>query len=157
MNQIQKWHRDRVVILEMSEVAQTEARKGRDMRRTSKALGYSCSETLATHSEDADIFRQLEEVLFPAGAKSASDKNDIEIAFNARKYSAILVTDEGASKSQPRGFLGCRAELNELGVTVMRDFEAVAHIKERLHTRDKAARWRSKTFSQPLPDWVDQD
>ena len=40
--------------------------------------------------------KKIESVLFPQGVLTESEKNDIEIVFNAWKYGCTLVTNDGA-------------------------------------------------------------
>jgi hypothetical protein len=65
-----------------------------------------------------------------------NEANDVEIAFNANKYGAILVTADGGSRRQPGGILGNRVALARLGVQVMSDGEAVALVREKIQERD---------------------
>ena len=95
--------------------------------------------------------------MFPQGAKNQNQKNDIEIIFNANKYGSILVTADGASKSQPGGILGHKAELKILGIDVMSDQEAVDYIRNLIQKRDQRAIKMNKSFGLHLPDWVGKD
>jgi len=63
----------------------------------------------------ADIAR----IVFLIGVKTTSQKNDVEILLTAFMCGATLVTSDGASKTQPRGILGSKAELTKIGVRVM--------------------------------------
>ena len=69
----------------------------------------------------ADIAR----IVFLIGVKTTSQKNDVEILLTAFMCGAILVTSDGASKTQPRGILGSKAELTKIGVRVMTPNEAL--------------------------------
>ena len=110
----------------------------------------------STAGEQAEL-RAIERVLFPDGATSQSERNDAEILFNARKYTAILVTGDGGSKRQPGGILGNREALAQLGISVMTDAEAVAYTKERIAERDERLRRRADRDGTVLPAWVGQD
>lgn len=68
-----------------------------------------------------------------------------------------LITDDGGSKSQPRGILGSREELAKIGVEVLRDYEAVERVRGRIAIRDKNARYMSERTDLPLPEWVGKD
>lgn len=157
VSRLERWHEDGVIMLEMSEVAQQEARTGGNVQRTRKALGYIFSMTLAHTAAEQQRIRQIEAILFPNGAATQNERNDVEIAFNAAKYGRILVTADGDSQSQPGGILGNRTELQRLGVRVMRDSEAVELVRERIEVRDRNARRVAEQTGQTLPDWVDAD
>lgn len=79
------------------------------------------------------------------------------MVFNARKYDAVLVTADGASKSQPGGILGNRDALKKLGITVMTDVEAVALVDGAIQRRDDAARFAQKLTGEAPPEWVGRD
>jgi hypothetical protein len=157
MNQLEQWHRDGVIQLEMSEVAQKESRVGQDHKRVEKTYGYVYSETMASTREEQELLHKIETILFPKGVKNLNQRNDVEIVFNAEKYRAILVTADGASKSQPGGILGHKAELKELGIIVMSDEEAVGYIRDLIQTRDQQAIKDHERSGVPLPDWVGKD
>lgn len=157
MNTLEKWHKDDVIALEVSEVAQTECAKSCDDKRSAKTFGYVYSQTLANTDKEKELLRKIEKILFPTGAKSGNEKNDVEICFNAWKYSAILLTADGASKNQPGGILGRKKELAAIGVGVMSDSEAVDWIKHRIDHRDKLAIDRHEKYGLLLPEWVGKD
>src|SRR5690348_3793591 len=109
MNKLELWKKNGLILLNMSKVAHEEARAGGDQRRARKALENIYSLTMATTSEEQMQLREIETILFPAGAATQNDRNDAEIAFNARKYHAILVTADG-------DLLTRRNELLRIGV-----------------------------------------
>jgi len=74
----------------------------------------------------------------------------------AEKYQAILVTNDGASKSQPGGILGNRDKFSDR-VVVMNPMEAVQHIRGRIQERDRIACQASLAKGCPPPDWVGID
>ena len=157
MNQLEKWRDDEVILMQMSRTAQEEATAGGSAARSQKAHSYIF--TLTGNLIDAEWRRvgAIERVLFPNGALTPNEKNDVDVVFNAGKYGAILVTADGASKRQPGGILGNRAGLAALGVQVMTDDEAVAHIKRKIHERDERAVWRARRDGRPVPVWVGED
>jgi len=99
--------------------------------RTEKAYSYISTETLASTPDEARMLRKIKDILFPRGVKNINERNDVEILFNAWKYGAILITDDGGSKRQPGGILGNRDKLTALGIQVMRDHEAVEIVKQK--------------------------
>jgi hypothetical protein len=77
--------------------------------------------------------------------------------FNADKYHAILVTEDGASRHQPRGILGSRSALEPLGISVLTSEEAVAYVRREIAARDLNIQEGCKRFNVPLPDWHGKD
>lgn len=157
MNQLEQWHHNGVIHIDWSEVAQKEAIQSQDQQRIEKAWEYIFSETLANTQEEQEDLRKIEAILFPGGTKTQNQKNDVEIVFNAKKYPSILITADGASKSQPGGILGHKIELKAMGIEVMSDKEAVAYIQNLIQRRDKTAIELYEKFALPLPDWVGKD
>jgi len=103
MNRIERWHQDGVVELLTSEVASGEMRSGGDLARSQKASWMIYSMTAATTSDETDELRRIGEILFENGARTGGERNDVEIVFNAAKYRAILVTNDGGSRRPTRG------------------------------------------------------
>jgi hypothetical protein len=157
MNQLEQWNLDGVIHIEMAAVAQKEAINKADSKRKEKAFSYIYSETLANTQEDRELLTKVETLLFSGGTKNQNQKNDVEIVFNADKYKCILITADGASKSQPGGILGHKTELKMLGIEVMTDEEAVAHVRKLILQRDKWAIENHEELKTPLPDWVGKD
>jgi hypothetical protein len=158
MNRIEQWQRDEVIELLTSQVASVEMRQGGHPARSRKAADIIFSFTAAGTEGEADEMERIEAILFPAGARTQSERNDVEIVFNASKYRAILVTNDGDSARQPRGILGsARALRQQLDIRVMRDSEVVAFVEEKIHDRDEMARIVSRETGAPLPPWVGRD
>jgi len=156
MNQIEKWRENEVIEVLISEVAYDEARAGGNPQRARKVSEHIYSMTLPD-TDDRTEMRRIESILFPGGATTPSEQNDVEIVFNAKKYMRRLITADGGSKRQPGGILGNRSALAALGVTVMTAAEAVALVKQRIAERDDRARQESAMDGVPLPSWVGQD
>ena len=157
MNRLEEWHRNEIIDLSMSEVAQVEALDGADRVRRNKAFGYIFSETLAETAQERARLRDIEYAIFPNGAKSANEQNDAEIVFNADKYQAIFVTADGGSKRQPRGILGSREELAQLGIRVMSADEAVIDIAREIAARDRNILEGCYRYGITPPLWVGLD
>jgi hypothetical protein len=157
MNQLEAWHEAGVILMHMSQVAQNEARSGTNSQRSKKALSYIFSVTYDDTPDEHEDLRAIEEAIFPGGATTTSERNDVEVAFNAKKYGAILLTDDGASKRQPRGILGSRGTLARLGVQVMTDAAAVVYVRQKIAERDQRLRLRAEREGTPLPEWVGAD
>lgn len=116
MNQIEEWRKNEVIDVLMAETAYEEARAGGDPRRARKVSDHIFSMTLAKTPGEEEALRAIELVLFPLGARTQNEKNDVDIVFNARKYQRKLITADGASKGQPGGMLGNRVALAALAV-----------------------------------------
>jgi hypothetical protein len=129
VNQLERWRDDGVILMQMSRTAQLEATAGGSPRRSSKARSHIFTLTGDLIDSEKRLRDRIEQTLFPAGAATANESNDVDVVFSAAKYDAILVTADGASKTQPRGILGSRSELEALGVTVMTDIEVVAYVR----------------------------
>ena len=157
VNRLEKWRKDGVILLGMSETAQSEAAAGESASRKEKAYSYVYSMTMANTEKEKCQIRRIEEILFPEGAKAANEMNDVEIVFNALKYGAILITNDGGSRSQPRGILGNRDALGAMGVRIMRDDEAVSYIGDLILKRDEHAKLVAEITAEELPDWVGRD
>lgn len=157
MNILEQWHERDAIYIEMSEIAQKEAVKTADADRREKAYTYGATETLAETPEEAGKLREIENILFPQGIKSRNQWNDVEIVFNAYKYGAILVTDDGGSKRQPNGILGNAKRLRQIGIEVLRDHEAVELVRQKIIERDQLVREVASITGEPLPDWLGKD
>jgi len=157
MNQLEKWHRNRVISIQMAEEAHNEAIRGNNPERERKARSYIYSIVPPDmQTQYRHIPKEIEDILFPSGARTPSQVNDVRIVFNAAYYMSILVTNDGDSSTQPNGILGNRDKLAKF-VQVMRDSEAVELVKERIRQRDKRARKVASMTGQPLPEWVGND
>lgn len=157
MNQLEKWRRDGVILMQMSEVARGEALAGGSPNRGRKVRSYIFTQTMNLIEDEQRLLHEIAAVLFPDGPSSDNERNDIEIVFNAWKLSAILVTADGGSRRQPGGILGHRDELKRLGITVLTDEEAVALVKKKIAERDGLAAERRGWKGSPLPAWVGVD
>jgi hypothetical protein len=157
MNQLEEWHRNRVISIQMAEEAHDEAIRGKSPERARKARSYIYSTVSPDmQAQYPHIYKEIEDILFPSGAQTPSQVNDVRIVFNAAYYMAILVTNDGDSNTQPNGILGNRDKLAKR-VRVMRDWEAVELVRERIKERDDRARTVASITGQPLPDWVGVD
>ncbi len=158
INILEQWDGSGIIMLGISKVAQREAIAGNSQLREEKAYSLIASHTLANTPDEKCLLQKIEEILFPMGANSKNDQNDVEIVFTASKYFRILITDDGDSKNQPRGILGCADDLrNILGIQVMRDYQAVDLVNKEIIERDKNASNWCKLTQTPLPGWIDKD
>lgn len=157
MNRLEEWHRNGVVRLDISETAQDEAARGSAGERRKKAFGYIYTISEIQTAEEKKSWSAIEKVLFPGGAGTQAQRNDVEIVFNALKYQRILVTADGGSIRQPGGMLGNAYALAQLGVTVVSDRDAVALVERLIARRDDLALRVARATGEPLPSWVGLD
>jgi hypothetical protein len=155
VNQLEKWFSDGVILIDMSGTARTEAKAGNDGQRDRKANRQIYTMTPALESGDP-IYRSFEEALFPNGAQTDSQRNDVKIVAGAAKYQAILVTADGASKSQPGGILGNRDKLKGR-VRIVSPDEAVTLVREKILEREDFNQQMAREYGLQLPDWIGRD
>lgn len=127
LNRLEDLGRSGAVWIEYSRTAYDEASDGCG-RRAEKAKDY----TWAGLNGQSDFEEQKQEkrvdiarIVFSNGIETTSQVNDVEILLTAFMCRAILVTSDGASKTQPRGILGSKADLAKIGVRVMTPNEAL--------------------------------
>jgi hypothetical protein len=157
MNSLEHWHKNGVISIEFSEVARKEALFGGDYLRTKKANTYIFTKTLASTAEEQKWLSTIKQILFLKEEINSNKRNDIEIVFNAKKYGAILITNDGASKRN-NGILDHKNELKQaLNIDVMTDEEAVDFVRELINERDKRAIILHKKYDIELPEWVGKD
>jgi hypothetical protein len=156
MNQLEKWKKDGVILINMSGVSFKETQAGNDPGRTKKAFEQIFTTTDQAINIDDPRYRTIETALFPNGVKDQNEENDAKIVYEAAYYRAILITNDGESRRQPRGILGGRAILRGI-VQIMTDTEAVVFIKKKIADRDHRARVHAGWSGAPLPIWVGKD
>ena len=132
-----------------------EARAGNNAQRTRKANQQIFTVT-PDNSNCDPLYRRVEAALFPGGAQTKNQKNDVVIVCDAAKYNAILVTSDGGSKSQPGGILGNRHKLTDY-VQIMTPDETVKFIRSKIEERDEFNRRAAKEFGRALPPWTGND
>jgi hypothetical protein len=157
VNRLEKWYADRVILINMAGTARAEALAGGDVRRTQKA-----NQQIFTMTPPAPVgserFKAIESVLFPDGAQDGNQRNDIRIVAGAIHYAAILVTNDGDSKSQPGGIRGHRDELRKrIALNILSADEAVEFVQEKIRERDGFNRQLVQEFGGVLPEWTGQD
>ena len=135
VNQLEKWFEDEVILINMSATAHGEAQADGDAMRMRKANQNIFTVTPPLESSDP-LFQNVEKALFPDGVRNENQRNDVRIVCEAAKYAAILVTNDGGSKSQPGGILGNRHKLNRL-VKILSPGEAVDFVLQKIRDRDE--------------------
>ena len=78
VNQLERWYRDEVILINMSATAHREAQANGDLGRTRKANEQIYTATAPLDDNDP-IFRRVEEALFPQGTKDENQRNDVRI------------------------------------------------------------------------------
>jgi len=157
VNQLEVWHKRKVIFLEMSFSAYKEASFG-SFRRNEKASGYTW-----THINEAwpgidEFQKSIAEIIFPGGPRNKQEINDVTILLTAKMSFATLVTLDGGSNRQPGGMLGNADRLlSELGIRVITAEHAVDEIRACIRIRDNTARKVSAACGRNLPKWVGKD
>lgn len=154
MNQLETWHQENVIQIDMCDIAQEEASK-RSAARFEKASGYVYPITLDSHKNSRE-FKEIRKILFPTkNALTPNEENDVIVVLHAKTNHSILVTNDGGSNRQPNGILGNKDRLfKELRVEVMRDTEAAALVEQKIIERDERAHRIAEKTGESLPEWV---
>ncbi len=157
VNTLEKWCADGVILVNMAGTARAEALAGGDTRRTQKANRQIFTMT-APAPTDTPRFKAIESLLFPGGVRDENQRNDVRIVSDAIHYAAILVTNDGGSRSQPGGILGNRDALtHRFGVRILSADEAVDFVRSKIGKRDDLNRQVVREFGGTLPYWTATD
>ncbi len=156
MNQIEKWASDDVILVNMSGVSFKEALAGNNDARSKKTLAQIFTITDVDLPENDPLYQKIENAVFPGGAQTQNQKNDVKVVYEAAKYAAILITNDGGSKTQPGGILGNRAKLRDY-LTIYSDHEAVEFIRQKIKERDDFNRRVVDEIGGTLPEWTGKD
>lgn len=111
--------------------------------RSDKVAKYSCIAIDPLWGRNDELRAAIELILFPNGARSQNERNDVLAVYQAERLRWPLVTTDGASKRQPGGILGRAAELARLGIEVLSP--EVAYARVRSAVDDAAARRATRT------------
>jgi hypothetical protein len=125
LNELEQMAQAGLVELEYTQVTFDEASHGHETR-AEKAASFTWTGVVEDSGFPAHWHKAIEHAVFPRGAQSRSEKNDITALVTAKLTGAVFATSDGASKRQPRGILGSKHELAALGVTVVTPAEALA-------------------------------
>jgi hypothetical protein len=160
VNQLEKWRDDEVICLAMAGIAHAEAQAGEGVNaeaRKSKAASHIFTIKDAGQPEEDDTYAKVEGVLWGKAADN-NQANDVEVVCEAIKWHAILITNDGESKSQPGGILGNREKLHQqFGVLIYRPEEAVQFIKSKVAERDQFNAQVAASTEMQTPAWTGQD
>lgn len=151
VNQLEKWSSDGVILINMSSIARGEATAGAHQARLDKANKNIFTVSEPINSTDP-LFLKIQQALFENEALDKSKSNDVSIVCEASKYAAVLVTNDGNSKTQPGGILGNRHKIKDL-VNIMSPVEAVDFIKIKIKERDDYNQFLANKTGKQLPAW----
>ncbi len=156
MSQLEKWAENEIILINMSNVSFNEAQQGNNAKRTKKTLAQIFTLVDESVNEMSPIYQMVANALFPDGVKDENQKNDVKIVCDAKKWNAILITNDGGSKKQSGGIIGNAHKLKNY-VQIMRDHEAVEFINEKITVRDNRNRKIAELTGKALPEWTGQD
>ena len=149
INQMERWHQEGVISILMPQIAATEAARGND-ERLKKSWEYSMLRLSKPGQTNPYVASLIEHIVFPQGITNENQRNDVAILAAAELYGYPLITNDGASKTQPGGMLGNAKALANIGISVLTPRSAVTDISERLKRREidvrQLASPRTKTF-----------
>lgn len=156
LNQLEKWARDYVVLINLSEISASEAQKGNNAARNKKALSHIFTMIYQPLDRSDPMYRRVAFALFSKGIKNEKQNNDVKIVCHAIHYHAILITNDGASKRQPGGILGNAHKLADI-VKILNPEQAVRFIREKIIERDDRNRKISDLTGNAIPEWTGCD
>ena len=127
LNELERMRETRLIDLLYTETTWDEAQLG-SLKRHSKVSKYlfvglandECNCQLQQPWREA-----IARVVFPGGLRSDNQRRDVEALLTVKMSKGCFVTSDGASKSQPGGILGHKAELAQLGIQVLNFTEAL--------------------------------
>ncbi|MBK6980145.1 MAG: hypothetical protein IPH30_00440 [Betaproteobacteria bacterium] len=130
LNELERMAQAGLIEVQYTEVTFAEASHGCG-KRSEKAAEFEWAGVVEESGFPAQWREAIEKAVFPGGVQSTSQQNDVTALVTAKLAGAFFVTTDGASKTQPRGILGSRCDLSELGIDVLTPIEAVALAKAR--------------------------
>lgn len=106
LNQLEKWRFDGVIYLLLPERAHDEAVIDGNTLREQKAGTFIRANSARISEEQHARYAAIEAAILPNGVSSSSQRNDVDIVYEASAWGHIVVTSDGDSRRQPRGILG---------------------------------------------------
>lgn len=131
LNALERYRDEGYITLMYSDVAYDEAAHG-SAARAEKVFDYSYTVSNPDGVENPEVLEQIKRILFPQGSVSPNEDNDARIVYDAERLGWPLIMRDGASKTQPRGILGCAAELAAIGIEVITPETALARVNAML-------------------------
>lgn len=157
MNRLEAWAESEIIDLLTAETAQKEMAAGGFGQRIIKAYTFITTLTALSTQDEQNQLNKIKAILDPSNSKTKSQVNDIDIVFNAWKYHLPLITNDGDSKTQPKGILGNMVQLEKVGVKIVRPAEAVTIVETTLERRDSLAHQWAEYYGKPIPEWAGKD
>jgi hypothetical protein len=155
VNQLEQWHKNEVIFLEMSGTAYDEARSGSgldsDIRRE-KADDYTFIAANDSLGFEGEWRTLIEQILFPHGAKAQNERNDISILLDAKIGGATLITSDRSHILQNADRLS-----SSVGIRVITAKQAVIEIRKCIRRRDAVSNNIARTTGCEVPEWVGKD
>ena len=139
MTTLRKWADAGDIKLDYTEEiwAELENSQNPKIQAASRELGARFANSL-DEKEEAEERSKIAQIVFPNGLQFDSDRVDVDTIRIAQLWNAIVITNDGDSKRQPGGILGAKRRLHqEIGVEVMRDFEAEKLVIQLIRERDR--------------------
>jgi len=156
VNRLERWAEDGVILINMSWTAHRESQADGNPYRMKKAAKQIF--TIDTGDSYVEFAAKVGATLFSGGPQDENQRNDVRIVCEAIKWHAMLVTNDGASKSQPGGILGNRNKLQEVtDIQILSPKEAVTFVAAKINERDAFNRRVAQETDKPLPDWTGRD
>jgi len=155
VNQLELWHKHKVISLIMSRTAYDEARSGGGVngdRRREKADNYIWVSTNDSLGGEEEFRSLIENSTFPQGAKEQKDKNDISMLLDAKQSNTTLITSDRCHILRNADRLS-----SDVGIRVISVKHAVSEIRKCIRRRDKIARHVAAATACKLPQWVGKD
>lgn len=113
MNELEQMHDEEQITLVWSETSQKEALNNNSVFLKKKANTHIYTIKEDDESTQTAIELDIFKIMEIGDGSSSNDINDAKIVCEAHKYGAILITNDGASKSQEKGILGRKNELQK--------------------------------------------
>lgn len=127
LNELENLGERGCINLEFTETSYAEA-EFRSIKRSHKLEKYTWIGVTNQLGFENEWRESISKIVFPGKIfqkLSTNERNDVEIILTAKMMGATLVTNNGNSRSQPRGILGSKNELAELGIQVVSPKEAL--------------------------------
>jgi hypothetical protein len=138
--------------------AELERCRNSKIRTASRELSAPFAKSLDDDEEEEDQRGRITRILFPNGLRSDNDRVDVDTVRVAQLWHAIIITNDGASKTQPGGILGAKSRLHrKIGVEVMRDFEAEKLVSRLIRERDHMEISIAAKEERDVAPWVGSD
>ena len=116
MNELEKMAEKGLILLNWSSTAQSEVlnSESQNLKRKAHTHIYTINDEDEEFPTTPSKFKnEIFKIMEISSESSQNDINDALIICEAQKYGAILISNDGGSKSQAKGILGRRNELKD--------------------------------------------